>query len=841
MSCCAHIGCGIRSPVEDPSSLPARPRARRRSISPAPRYEPRRALSPGLILPPPSQNDAIIPQTAAQLSLFSDDSDDDGDRNGRDERGNSVKIYATNFGALRTRIIRRLSQKAYAKKDPYHRVGNSEEELARRAELKRARRKRIERELHQDGRKGKDKDKQPEEGAITPEEVTAGGPRDNLEFDIWLRADARAGDHGFDKFTGKSQAGVHNQADAVEKAHRRRSSCPDTPISMPCSPHHNVSLRGHISLPQIPPTIAKDSDSLFCSVMAADNIHCLLPNSVPVVVVIPHEESGEASDEKSQSCTTEMKETPEDRRPKVNHDGADHTHSCSQGVPIIVADHADATMRGENPTTLLDSETFHNFFNEDSPLDTWLRTQGIQALSLCSERTSDSAMSDHQATPQSLSSRKSVDSKLHALPLKQRSHNRVKLFPSPINGRPQAERPSHLVLSPDGLEHGALDICNHPVQPPGSSRCGSSNYATRSNSNDSILRPARAEQSKKYFNLIDTDEGGTDTGADQHWAAENDRANESRSSSYQTAFTTIDPTRAADRVPSQRWWEVTSGPASIEQDSASVERRESELLSVATRFGKTGGPSKIAAPTTSKFGEDLVVVKRGKENKSPVLAKIQFMLVLGSQKKKETLKDLRSDRLATERPQKSDQNRRPPAPGFALTCDPLPTMQEPSTLLGDPVNTIKSVAMMDSLNQCTEIDGLDVAPIGDMSDIPQAHDVGLTTKGANFLEESQKPTMRRTSTAKCDKLTQKTQSLYDDCAQQHAQEDSDSATSSRAETLKRSKSNIEHRASRRKARPDKFMTWHGAPARQRILFDSTLEFSAQLEQALVDARLMVLK
>ncbi|KAF7553802.1 hypothetical protein G7046_g7001 [Stylonectria norvegica] len=89
-------------------------------------------------LPPPIISHEVVTELD---QLVVDDSDTD------EARPRTIKKVSGALEAVRTKLIRRISQEAGLKRRPHFSISNSEEEIARRAELKRLMHKRIQDEL----------------------------------------------------------------------------------------------------------------------------------------------------------------------------------------------------------------------------------------------------------------------------------------------------------------------------------------------------------------------------------------------------------------------------------------------------------------------------------------------------------------------------------------------------------------------------------------------------------------------------------------------------------------------------------------------------------------------
>lgn len=477
MSCCPRLGCGTRASYDsnDGFPLPNRLLTTRRSASPAAHHEPRRALSPNLIVPPsPILISQLVAEPVTTVAAVLGDSDNE---DGRVRSATPKSLHTPIFGALRTKISRRLSQKTYLKKDPRHKVGTSQEELARRAELKRARRKRIERELHHDGQDQDAVDTELEQDGATIKEPYASGFRDAVEFDICTNLNAPSPNADKNK---NVQAGI---GDATrenidpDKTLHRRSSCPVSLLRLPSLMQLSPKLREHTSLSQMPSQGVQVLELQASRVMGTGSSRCLLPDIVPVVFDDPQDMFIEAREAESIKEPTTGDEATEDKTYGPAEVALVEISPAPQPLPVVKVELLQET--SPQDASIFDIDTFDAGYGTDLPLELWLRSQGIQPLSLRSSKTSDSNLSIQQDTVRTTSSKVSYDSKVHALPLKQRSHNRIRLFPSQQTTQPYRAPSSHMILSSEGLQLGSLIQSSPDNRLRSDSRCGSSAYPRR--------------------------------------------------------------------------------------------------------------------------------------------------------------------------------------------------------------------------------------------------------------------------------------------------------------------------------------------------------------------------
>lgn len=130
---------------------------------------------------------------------------------------------------VRTKFHRNKSHHS-SRTGPRAGLGASEEEMARRAELKRIMHKRIQEEL-----KSEEEQPEPSTGSAsavkystTPIDFPGGGPRDHLEFSIANAslADAEARKDASDEQSNAVDEPIKDERDKEYDLSRRRSSCP---------------------------------------------------------------------------------------------------------------------------------------------------------------------------------------------------------------------------------------------------------------------------------------------------------------------------------------------------------------------------------------------------------------------------------------------------------------------------------------------------------------------------------------------------------------------------------------------------------------------------------------
>lgn len=183
LCCCRNHPSAEKETQTEPIKLPIQP-PRARLSKTLSRSDTDMYLSSILASRGPSQ--MIIPtyhNIVDPEAVDVEDSDDEGPE--RDTRDPNM----TALGSFRSRFIRRLSHRAYPKVSSRPSIGNSDEELARRAELKRLMHKRIQEELkseeeEDDNDLGLSPLKCPSINNCREPELPGGGPRDTIEFSV---------------------------------------------------------------------------------------------------------------------------------------------------------------------------------------------------------------------------------------------------------------------------------------------------------------------------------------------------------------------------------------------------------------------------------------------------------------------------------------------------------------------------------------------------------------------------------------------------------------------------------------------------------------------------------
>ena len=295
--------------------------------------------------------------------------DDDSVSDDEPPRANRTKSLST-LGFVKTQLRRHLSI------DSIHRrsrtsVGQSDEEIARRAELRRLMHKRIQEELQREDTSISVSERRSSTrySILYNEELPGGGPRDNVEFSVVELIDdgGPQGAKASPTPSGPAQSGIEE----ISHYGSRRASCPGCfPADrreIESSPARPIALRDQMSLPQLsslsprPPVAILDErepetpleDWRFASAGGQGRVVCgERPNSP--LVALPSE-------------AVHCEVSREQKRGGCRIDGIPH----SEPVPDL------SSLTPKKQTSRDSVAELQN----QSPLSTWLRSQGLYSRS----------------------------------------------------------------------------------------------------------------------------------------------------------------------------------------------------------------------------------------------------------------------------------------------------------------------------------------------------------------------------------------------------------------------------------------------------------------------------
>ncbi|KAK0634946.1 hypothetical protein B0T17DRAFT_502542 [Bombardia bombarda] len=336
---------------------------------------------------------AILPVEPVELGeLVVEDSDSD-----EEPEPSTQSKSASTLQLVRTHIRRHLSQDSLPRRKSRSAVGTSQEEIERRAELKRLMHKRIQEELRsEEGQEAPQSEMSPNRHPSGPpghprpsaDHLPGGGPRDNLEFSV-LGEDSSRLDKQCTSIEDTDTSFYQSRlmsSDLQENDHPdgRRASCPERH-----SPNTGQSLlRERSSLPQMP----KSPDLLpkrLSSTRDASSIGSSLRLSYS---------AGQLDEFLSQVgggyIYTE--------RPISTSPGQNTCPVQSQRLDLCGHSHSLSRSRS-SPSRHGTPANDRSSILDQSPLGTWLRSQGIRSRSpslscaRASEQTGDNDASVQEA------------------------------------------------------------------------------------------------------------------------------------------------------------------------------------------------------------------------------------------------------------------------------------------------------------------------------------------------------------------------------------------------------------------------------------------------------------
>jgi len=322
-----------------------------------------------------------------------DDSDDD-----MQERDKKVSSPGT-LGAFKTKLIRRLSHRAESKFGGHTSGGPSDEELARRAELKRLMHKRIQEELKNEEDDEDDiRYASPKQQSISKcgdPELPGGGPRDTIEFSVPGVKEERVSNE-----VAQGEPGATNKEilDIDEKPQLRqcqgscagpasnykRNSCDDCntslkepePVSHPASPSYLVPVHLLGGSGRGSPSTA--SWRLSYSASHLDSF------------IDPLEESSDVS----RPASSVLQDVSSSHDIEISHQQKGDTTNCTdptirdETVENSQITHGQPEVDTETNEKEHDVSTCSDLTRSgrNSPLDVWLRSQDMHCTSILSSR-----------------------------------------------------------------------------------------------------------------------------------------------------------------------------------------------------------------------------------------------------------------------------------------------------------------------------------------------------------------------------------------------------------------------------------------------------------------------
>ncbi|KAI1471082.1 uncharacterized protein F4812DRAFT_467296 [Daldinia caldariorum] len=608
-----------QEPVQDTIELPTRPP---RVKLPNPPFPPSGAQlsSPEVVIKktPPLPHHQIPEATVDPIILEIEDSDDD-------EPVRSTRNSSTGtLGAIRTRFIRRLSQKSESRRHSQLSLGTSDEEIARRAELRRLMRKRIQEELkneeeREDAKVKAGNTEEPKPDGTTNIELPRGGPRDNIEFCV------------LDVNETSPQDNTCGTPDVLLLALSASNSQPGIslrrcsyPGSSPISRAHEdavtddrgvVKERGPLprfpSSPQLTPVhvpSARVSESL-CSWRLSYSAEQLAR-----YIGIPEPVKPEGTYEPAELNTRGDIVDRQGECVNPRHSDFVGTQELSTSKELYENATRDKLAVGktqqqiqsdeENSESMYSAGPDDTSSNYDSPLDIWLRSQELQSTSATpSRKTSNIVRPVISKAPGVIEPQETSGE----LVIMQHGSLEVKLGkPSAGLNVGQVGEPSDWATNSIRRRSDAFDgrdlVLTNQGQKASSSLYTPSRYSTRPNSCQTATKGSRLNLTEFLggrktvapflgLNRLKSSSRATD-------------AEKSEVSSYKTApndASTVEINMPGAQQLQRPTADINSAAVS---DTASFRQRESELKSIEKRFGRTNLRRDTITPMASKFREE---------------------------------------------------------------------------------------------------------------------------------------------------------------------------------------------------------------------------------------------
>ncbi|KAI1354208.1 hypothetical protein F5Y01DRAFT_25057 [Xylaria sp. FL0043] len=571
-----------------------------------------------------------------------DDSDDEGLE--RDTRGPNMGT----LGSFRTKLIRRLSHRTDAKVGSRPFVGTSEEELARRAELKRLMHKRIQEELKSEEEEEDDDDmrlaplKSPSISNCREPELPGGGPRDTIEFSV--SAADQEGSRKEDSTVSKSSSPQPSVSNEPEALCQHQNSCSGPAKESIDNSYKGCSLSPDESEPVIQPPLPANLTPVHllggCGRESPSTASWRLSYSELHIesYIEPLVEAGQLSHPQ----TPELEKSSSKLEDDVTHVHETETATnCSN--PTTQNETADASQtlqhdQGADPRTSLGDSNIFTASSEStdgrlSPLDVWLRSQDLHYASISSSRSIEIEHSSEdgikEKSPCRQNSKNSADLSGHkgqaadssfivqghatgawTMPLKRNASNESISSHQSLN-----KTENSFVTEESYTEDHAQDV---------SSRYTSSRYTTRPNSHQGTSRgshPSLTELagSQKVLRPYSTIHGSVGT----YYITASDNSD---ISSYRTALNktpSSDHAKLKQAVAKCPAAEVLSINAS---ETASFRQREEELKSIKKRFGLTPARRHPRTPVYSKFREEFEDPKVLSSGRNSIFSKLYLVL-----------------------------------------------------------------------------------------------------------------------------------------------------------------------------------------------------------------------
>ncbi|KAI0006696.1 hypothetical protein F4779DRAFT_644031 [Xylariaceae sp. FL0662B] len=587
---------------------------------------------------PASIQQATVDPTVLEV----EDSDDEDPSKNIRTRSSSTNTLV----AIKTKLIRRLSQKSESKRYSQQSLGTSDEEIARRAELKRLMHQRIQEELESEEQKEEansnaSNPEKPQPDRCSQAELPGGGPRDAIEFSVSEVHETGSNDISHVSLDIIPLAFPVRE---VQPSHlRRHSSCPgSTSQSRENSDlDYPGALKERGSLPQIPcarrpsslqlapvhSSCARGSESL-CSSWRLSYSAGQLESYLGVPYDLESGEGSEFAETVPQANTTKDENEHEDHTESLSPSGQeskiDEQLSETTDQPQQVLNHnKQETLSSANASDGIYIENLQDANTDmDSPLDMWLRSQELQTNSVVSSRRNSDMML--QLIPESPSQEARLTASQDFDGTKPRvrnshgpsdsiylsQHDLPGAWPHSHSSHSDAESASiyqHKGLpqaitkrrsAPDNANSGLVGRIPQEL----SSHYTSSRYTTRTNSR----QPTPKESRLSLIGVFGARKATPPFAPFHRIAAPNNSTEVEKSdgSSYKTAPNEISTSESAMPFVQDAQRPTIETASGVLSETASFKQREEELRSIEKRFGQVHVHRNPYIPVVSRFHEE---------------------------------------------------------------------------------------------------------------------------------------------------------------------------------------------------------------------------------------------
>lgn len=574
--------------------------------------------------------------------------DSDEDEPGRATRG----LNTGTLGSLRTRLVRRLSHRVNAKAGSRPSAGASDEELARRAELKRLMHKRIQEELKSEEEEEDDEHrlvppKRPSMHNCKEPELPGGGPRDTIEFSV----------SGVDEQEDRKEAAILPETtrlrttvtDGHQEPYQQQNNCSELvkrstkntyvypgemgsviqlrPSSASASPScptpaHILGGSGHESL----------STASWRLSYSAINIESY---TEPVVedksIAHPQSLEPERSLSKQEGDTTHPYEadTTTDTSNRSDLTLPDKTIDTGQIIQL----EQSAILEGSYKEKTISNCLLETSDGRSSPLDVWLWSQNLHGASILSSRPNSSVAfeySEHDVQEQANVPQKS---ELPQAGVSGHFLQQHALGTRPISATHMVGEGNPSVTAPSSESVALYQVLNQmgnalPLEEPptenqnqdASSHYTSSRYTTRPNSQQATSRDSQRSLTEQLVDRRVLQPLSPVYGYASPYRTTT--SDDSGLSSYQTALNKISSLDYAKCRPEASQCPTAEALSINASETASFRQREEELKSIKKRFGLTPARRYPMAPVRSRFREEFEDPKGSSSGRGSILSKL---------------------------------------------------------------------------------------------------------------------------------------------------------------------------------------------------------------------------